>query len=517
MRREALPVRRTPLPAPASARATGSRSEAQPIATIAGSASVGCVASRGSVVGAGVGRAIGRTRMARRLRTRWGAGLAVLLGASAVAACDSAPPPGPQPGPSTVSAHTRLDFGVWGPPAEVAAYRALARDYNLAGETDEVEVTAYDSEAALMADIARGEAPDVFLATRRSLPLLTSQQLNVPLLETLDERGIDFGDNYSRDATLAFSTDDELQCMPYGVSPLVMYVNTELVDFARMGERGLPVPEPEEDNPDRTWSLEQFQAAAEFATRPARGTRGLHVAPTLWQLAPFVYSGGGRIFDDDDDPRSLALSDDGSREALARALPVLRDPRLTLTDRQLARASALAWFKRGKLGMIEGDRALTPLLRSVPDLRFDVMPLPALDDEVTVGEISGLCISRDASGVARAADFLVHAVSNVAVSRVVDAGYLVPANLQVALSDDFLQPGREPEHASVFNTSVRHLRLPPLLEERQWRRLEEAVSEDLRALLTQPVIDLETLTAQIDDKSRAVLDLAGSGSPSPAP
>lgn len=458
--------------------------------------------------------------MASRLRTRLGVGLASSLVLAAVAACQGSsppsPPPSPQPGPSTVSAPATLRFGVWGPQAEVAAYRAVARDFNRSGATGRVAVTAYRSDQALMADVASGNAPDVFLATRRDLPLLTSQQLNVPLLELLDARGIDFGDNYSRDATLAFSADDELQCMPYGVSPLVMYVNTDLVDFARMRARGLPVPEPDADNPDREWTLEQFQAAAEFATRPARGTRGLYVAPTLWQLAPYVYSGGGRLFDDDDAPTSLALSDGGSIDALTRALPVLRDPRLTLTDQQLAQATPLRWFERGKLAMIEGDRSLTPLLRSVPGLRFDVMPIPTLNDQVTVGEVSGLCISRDASSVAQAADFLVSAVSNEAVSRVVDAGYLVAANLQVGLSDAFLQPGREPEHASVFNTSVRRLRLPPVLDDRQWRALEATVAGDLRALLTQPVIDLEAITADIDERSRAVLAPAAASPSSPS-
>ena len=42
-----------------------------------------------------------------------------------------------------------------------------------------------------------------------------------PVSLLLDERGVDFGDRFSRDAVDAFAMDDELQCMAYSVSPRV--------------------------------------------------------------------------------------------------------------------------------------------------------------------------------------------------------------------------------------------------------------------------------------------------------
>ena len=41
---------------------------------------------------------------------------------------------------------------------------------------------------------------------------------------------------------LAFSAANDQQCMPYGVSPMVVYYNTDLIDFDRMAQRGLDVP-----------------------------------------------------------------------------------------------------------------------------------------------------------------------------------------------------------------------------------------------------------------------------------
>ena len=226
-----------------------------------------------------------------------------------------------------------------------------------------------------------------------------------------------------------------------------------------------------------------------------------------------MWSGGGSIFDDDTDPTSLTLSEDDDRQALTTALEVLRDPRLTLTNGQLQRATALEWFTRGKLGMMEGFRSLTPRLREVPGLHFDVLPMPTLDDPTTVGDINGLCIARGRN-VQQAADFMVHAISDDSSAQVAEAGYIVPVNETVARSDAFLQPDRQPASAGVFNLSVADMRLAPVIEDAA--ALNEVVEPLLLQLLTAPVLDdIEELTAQIDEASRSVLDPDYSPSESP--
>ena len=65
--------------------------------------------------------------------------------------------------------------------------------------------------------------------------------------------------------------------MPYGISPMVIYYNSELVDFELMEERGLDVPDLDARS-QAALDLEEFRAAAEFATRPRRGTAGFYVA-----------------------------------------------------------------------------------------------------------------------------------------------------------------------------------------------------------------------------------------------
>ena len=443
----------------------------------------------------------------------------VLALSIAAAGCDAdqqEPTPAPPPQSSSSTTPTELTFGVWGAEAEVAAYQAMVDDFNTASESSQIELQSWPTHDAFVASLRSGEVPDLYLVSRGDLSMVQQEGLNRPLLELLDERGVDYTDDYARDALLAFSADNELQCMPYGISPMVIYYNTDLIDFDRMRARDLPVPEDQEDTPeDETyagWSLEEFTAAAEFATRPRRGSTGVYIDPTLRGLAPFVYSGGGDLFDDEDAPTSLALSEDDSREALSRTLELLRDASVTLSDEQLAEATPMEWFERGKLGMIAGVRSLTPELREVEGLSFDVMPMPTLDRPATVGDITGLCVSPDAPSIALAADFLVHAVSPEPVARVATAGYLAPASLPVAVSEDFLQPMLQPAHADVFSRSINDMVVPPLIAD--YTALEAAVADSLRLMLSVTVPDLEAITTQIDEQSRTVLDPELEPSPS---
>lgn len=433
----------------------------------------------------------------------------VLVSALAGACRDGSPDPDDEP-TVTPGASTVLEFMAYGPPEEVAGYESMVASFNAdpaRGATIKLVKVANQNEA--LARLRTGDVPDVFLISRRDLAEVAEKKLNQPIDELLDSRGVDFSDFYKRDSLQAFADEAHLQCMPYGISPMVIYYNTNLIDFETMEEQGLPRP-----TTHAAWTFEQFAAAAEFASRD--GVKGVYIEPSLLGLAPFVYSGGGDLFDDDQEPKSLALASDESLDALNTALAVLRQGKLTPTPQQLREQSALEQFKTGKLGMIAGFRNLVPQLRKTPSLNFNVMPMPSLGAEKTVGDVTGLCLSAEAASPGAAADFIVHAISAESVAQIAEAGYLVPSNNEVAESDAFLQPDRLPANPEVFNRSVRDIVIPPLIE--SFPRLEQAVHDSIYQLFYERVPDIEAITTAIDEISKAVIDpesVSPSGSPSP--
>jgi len=443
------------------------------------------------------------------VRTLLGLALAAAL---ALTACTGGDPSSPASSTAPTSSTTTpvdLTVSVYGAPAEIAAYQRIVDAWNHTHPHQLLTLTATDDRDTQRAALTvNPELPDIFLTSRRELAWLMKNQFTQPVGELLDERELAFGDDFQRDALVAFSADDALQCMPWGVSPMVIYYNTELIDFDEMLAEGLDAPV------DHTsWTFEQFEAAAEAATDPAAGTRGLQIDKTLRGLAPFIYSGGGRIFDDDLQPTALAFASGDTVSALEQSLPLLRNPLVTMTDRQLAQATPLEWFEQGRLGMIQGFRSLTPQLREVDGLHFDVMPMPTLSSSRTIGDISGLCISATAADAGVAADVLAFAAQPDNVAQVTRAGYLVPAIVEVAESSDFLQPTLDPAHAEVFNETVRDIVNPPLLDDDG--ELEAAIAPELAKLFATGVLDLATVTAAIDAAGQSVLASLLPATPSP--
>ncbi|MFN8195844.1 MAG: extracellular solute-binding protein [Nocardioidaceae bacterium] len=435
-----------------------------------------------------------------------------------LAGCSDDPGSQPTPSPSTTAAPrpVTLRLGVFGAQGEVDAFTQQAQNFVEPGVEATVKVTSYADRDEAARAYKTGTLPDVFMLSQRDLAWFTERKLTLPVDEPLDERGVSFGDDYARDSISAFSTESSLACMPYSISPMVIYYNTDLVDFDKMRRRGLDAPENADgaDHPD-SWDFEQFSAAAQFATKPGRHTRGVYIEPSLLGLAPFIYSGGGKLFDDERAPTSLAFSDGDTRAALESALTLLRNAQVTPTASQLERSDPLTLFEEGKLGMIAGYRNLVPELRRAIGLSFDVMPMPKLGGSATVGDVTGLCISAATENPDAAADFLVHLLSEDAVATVSEQGYLVPANVKVSTSDSFLQPGRQPENAVVFNQSVRDIEVLPLLD--SWSRLENAVDGLLQQLVTEPLDEetLDDLTTQIDLESQPILS-PPTESPSPS-
>jgi multiple sugar transport system substrate-binding protein len=417
------------------------------------------------------------------------------------------PDPASSPSPSvslSTAAGTKpvsLDFGVYGTEQQLEAYADMAAAFTKNNPNVTITLERAPDAAAAMANLERrserGDPPDVFLMEHDALPALMQEQRIQPVDALLEERRIDFGDGYQRDALEAFSADSSLQCMPHDVSPLVVYYNQDLLNLRTLAEDPDDAPTAEDG-----WTWEEFAQAARQMSRGR--TKGVYIAPKLEELAPFIWSGGGDLVDDLTAPTTLTLSEEASREALEEVLTLIRDPLVTPTRAELNRQDAVDLFKRGRIGMLLGTRALVPQLRDADGLDFEVMPLPSLGPYRTITQMSGYCISADTKQLQAAADFLAFAVGREGATLTTIAGYTVPANLQVAHSPAFTQPGQQPENSFVYNEGVRRAEPTPFV--REWPEVLVETRPFLERMFYAPLIgDLEVLLEEIDVASQSVL------------
>lgn len=439
-----------------------------------------------------------------RRRRGWVAALAVT--ALVVTGCTEDPEKSASPtGP------TLLSVAVYGPEPVITAYTTIANNYSAANPNTSVSIERYSdaaaAEAALTQQQAAGNAPDLFLSSVQSVPRLIEEKSIREVGSLLLDRRLDFGDDYQRYSLEAFSSDQSLQCMPVDSSPMVVYYNTDLIDLSQVNS------ELEAEVTQETgWTFEQFEVAAR--QKQGGGVRGIYVEPSLDQLAPFIYSGGGQLLDNSDDPTRLNLSDGSTRDALQKVLPLFRDPVVTFSQAEIAQTSALQRFRTGSLAMMLGFRSLTPTLRAAKDLNFDVMPMPRVGSETTIGETSGICLSAASTQVDAAADFLAYAVSDESAALLADTGYVVPSNNAVVNDDAFRQPAQEPAHPEIFADQVRSIRALPTSP--AWPEVVRATIPSLSKLFYDPLFEsLEDRLREIDEVSVPYFMSASDASPSP--
>ena len=444
---------------------------------------------------------------------------AVLVGCDAGGASPGpgspATPPGagdPTDPPGTPAQPVYLTFAVYGDDAVVAAYQRIADVYTAQAPHVDLELTTFPDALSAADEVAAaagtGQGPDLFLLDQVQLPRMVVQEAVAPLDEALDERGLQFGDDFQRSALMTFSADAQLQCMPVEMSPLVVYYNRDLVPRQALKDRGLVFPRRAD-----TWTWETFEAAARaVAEKDLLGpVKGTWVPPRLDLVTALLRSGGDGVVDDDLDPRSLTLSSEDAVETLTAVVRLASDPVVSLTPADLVQRDAVDWFASGDLGMLIGTRADLPRLRAAVSrggLDFGVVPLPSFGRSSSTSEATGLCVAADSDAVADAADFVAFAVGPRAARIAAATGQVVPSRLETLTSEVFTQPRLLPRQSQAFLAGAK--RSQPLPYSLQWPVVTSRVEEELRRLLSPQSADLgpRALTrrlARLDEQSQVVL------------
>ena len=134
--------------------------------------------------------------------------IALALVVAGAAACDAGEPSPPEPTASATAPPAELTFGAFGPKDELTALGDVTGEFNALYEPANVKMETWPDEDSMIDALKfGGDIPDVFMVSRADLAWLRDEKLTQPVDTLLDERGVDFGDVYSRDAVLAFSAE----------------------------------------------------------------------------------------------------------------------------------------------------------------------------------------------------------------------------------------------------------------------------------------------------------------------
>ena len=328
-----------------------------------------------------------------------------------------------------------------------------------------VEVPERDVHLAKLAtSFSAGRPPDVFLINYRHMGGLAARGAIDPAGPRLEGSDAFAREDFYPLPLQAFEFGGELQCVPQNASSLAVYYN---VDAFR--KAGVP-------RPGKSWSYEQFAAAAKKLT--ADGRHGVGIDVSLIRTAPWIWGAGGELVDDEDKPTRLLLDTPEGRRGLERLLALRRNGWSPTADEADAKPVDER-FLDGSVAMFMSSRRDVPLLRSITGFEWDVAPFPTDVEPASVLHSDGFCMAK--GGEHRGGMGLDRVRARPEGQEVLArSGRSVPSLRAVAESPAFLDPGDPPASSRVFLDALEQMHRLPTTE--NWVELEQRADDILAEL-----------------------------------
>ena len=413
-------------------------------------------------------------------------------------------------GGSSGDASGSIRFLVFGDPPEINAYRTLIRSFEEAEPEIDVQlVEASDREdliARLSTSLAAGSPPDLFLMNYRFYGQFAARGVLEPLEPYAEgSDAFELSDFYPQ-ALDAFRWDGEVTCLPQNISSLVVYYNRDL--FRRFG-----VPPPRNAMP---WV--DFVARAKQMTRDKTGQPvvgfdpdlprpnaapaeiyGLGVEASIIRIAPFVWSAGGEIVDDEDKPTRFTFDAPTAKFAMEQFFQLRTLHGVVPTDQEVESEDDESRFANGRLAMLLSSRRSVPTFREAAKFDWDIVSLPVFREPAGILHSDAYCLTKASDSKDAAWRFVEYALGPEGAPVVARTGRTVPSLRSVAESDAFLDPAAKPANSRVFLDGIDHIRRVPTIS--TWPEIEDVSGGILEngMYLAQPV---DRVVRELDAKTR---------------
>ena len=341
-----------------------------------------------------------------------------------------------------------------------------------------VEIAERDELIArLSTSLAGGDPPDLFLMNYRYYGQFESKGALEPLDPYLEGSDAFSAADFYPEAMEAFQDDGVQTCMPQNVASLVVYYNEDMFEAA-----GVAHPRP-----GWTW-VEMVQAATRLTEdTDGDGTidrYGLGVDPEIIRVAPFIWSNGAELVDDEANPTRFTIENFRAIQAIQAFLDLRSKAGVTPTDEEAESEDFESRFLNGSLGMIMESRKVVPGFRTIEDFDWNVAPLPVHRVPATILHSDAYCMPAGADHKDAAWRFLEFALGTQGQTLAAETGRTVPSMISVAESDVFLEPAEPPANARVYLDAIGAIRSVPHIS--TWPQIEDVTNGLLEEAYYEP-------------------------------
>ena len=334
---------------------------------------------------------------------------------------------------------TNIKFSSWGSESEITIIKPLLKEFENQNPDIKVEFIHipknYFQKLHLL--VASNLTPDAVFINNLNEPLYAENNVFLNLSDYLkNEKNISEKDFFKQSLD-AFKYKGKLYAIPRDVSNLVVYYNKDIFDKYN-------VPYPAEN-----WSFDEFLQTCLKLKKNSKSNFAVSFeeAPLFW--LPYLWSNGGGLISKNLD--SIIINKPQSIQALQFYADLRNKYHAAPTKSEAGSATMAQLFIQGKIAMHISGRWSTPRYRKDIDFNWDIAKFPrGKAGSIVDCDTSGWAISSSSKHPKEAWRLIKFLANKKSIESFTQSGLIVPARVDVANSEVFLNKDMPPNNSKVF-------------------------------------------------------------------
>lgn len=338
-----------------------------------------------------------------------------------------------------------VTWASWANPGEAERFKQYSKDYEAKnGNKITYQTVVGDYQAKILTQLAGSSAPDAFYVGDSSMaPLIKSGKLEelTSYLESADA-AVKLEDTYEGLYQWCKDSSDKLYGIPVDCNPNTFWFNQGMLDAAGVSTNPVAAFEA------GTWNRDTLDDLLNKVK--GTGKRGMVVEANWFHLMSLVTTFGGTAFDEssgdavfDEDPSAL--------DTFAWLFDHFKAETITYGGSLPKGQGVEALFYGQQVATAQYGRWLLPNLKKLPNLKFDVAPLPSdTGNEVKPVAVytAAMSVNTNAKDKVAALKFFANFVNaDGQRARLSGGGNAVPS---VEGLDEVVTEGNLPANGAVF-------------------------------------------------------------------
>ena len=334
---------------------------------------------------------------------------------------------------------TTITFSSWGSASEIEILKPILKEFENNNPNIKIEFLHFPQNYFQKIHLlfASKTAPDVIFINNLSIPIYAD------FLEDLTSL-TDTTQFYPK-ALEVLTYNNKLLAIPRDISNLIIYYNKDIFDKYKI------------KYPQKNWNFDDLLSICENLKN--NNTFCISYDENTMYLLPFLMSSGGGILSDN--LKSEIINTKNSQFGI-KFYKDLRYKYNYAPSRSDAATSTMAqMFLNKKIAMHLSGRWLVPKYREAANFNWDIINFPSgMQGSIVPADASGWAVNKYSTHKKEALELVKFLSSKNSISKFTQSGLIVPARIDVAESNIFING--KPENSEVFIKTIKTSKKTPV-------------------------------------------------------